>query len=55
MGMRVIDLLGTLVVGALAVAALSLVLAPQSPAPRVIESLSSGFTNIIGTAKSYPR
>jgi len=53
--MRVIDLLGALVTGAFAVAALSLVLAPQSPAAQVVESFTSGFVNIIAASKGYPR
>lgn len=52
--MKIVDILGTLVTGALAVAALSLVLAPQSPAAKVIESLAGGFTNIITASKNYP-
>lgn len=48
------DLLGAFVTGILAVAILSLVVAPKSTAANVVMSFGQSFAGIVDSAKAYP-
>lgn len=52
--MRPMDILGNLVAGALTLAAISLIVAPDSNFGNVVNALGNATSNLIRTAKAYP-
>ncbi len=48
------DIVAALVTGVLGIAFLSLIVAPNSQASQVINSLGSNFASVLSAAKAYP-
>jgi hypothetical protein len=49
------EIVGGAVMGILVIAALSLIVAPDSQAAKVISAFGSNFASVIGAAKNYPK
>ena len=52
--MKVVDAIGAFLAGVLALAALSLIVAPDSKAATVVSSFGTTTANLIKAAKNYP-
>jgi gas vesicle protein len=53
--MSMTDILGAFVTGALVLAALSLIVAPDSQAAKVLNAFGENFSQVISSAKNYPK
>jgi len=49
------DIVGNVLMAVLIIAALSLIVAPDSQAAKVISAFGSNFASVISAAKNYPK